>query len=254
MIPPGRWLALPELAVVEGPAELDVPAPLGALPMFLREGAIVPRGSAIDLFPGPAPTTFTLVEDDGITRDGPTRATTFTLVATETGARVTWSSDGAFAGAPALTFRVLPIDGTVSSVTAGELAIDHVVVDRAVLVTVPATAGTLELVYDRGLAAPATAVIELVVELPPGTPTSTPIHVAASPSWTHVALTRVSPTRATGMIHVPRGAWFEYKYTRGDWLTVEKDAGCAERVNRARPGGALPVVDRVVRWRDVCET
>jgi alpha-glucosidase len=254
VLPPGRWLALPDLSIVEGPAEVDVPAPLGALPLFLREGAIVPRGSAIDLFPGPAPTTFTLVEDDGLTRDGPTRTTTFTLAATATGARVTWSAEGAFAGAPAFTFRVLPIDGAVTAVNAGETAVDHRIADRAVVVTVPASAGALELFYDRALAAPATATVDLVVELPPGTPVAAPIHVAASPAWTHVALTRVSPTRAAGTIRVPRGAWFEYKYTRGDWLTVEKDAACGERVNRARPGGALPVVDRVARWRDACGT
>ena len=43
------------------------------------------------------------------------------------------------------------------------------------------------------------------------------------------------------------------KYSRGDWLTVEKGTACDEVDNRVRVSAATPVVrDRVAQWRDVC--
>jgi len=53
-------------------------------------------------------------------------------------------------------------------------------------------------------------------------------------------------------VMVPRGEWFEYKYGRGDWTTVEKGAGCSERPNRSRFGAPKPQTDVVPTWRDRC--
>ena len=54
-------------------------------------------------------------------------------------------------------------------------------------------------------------------------------------------------------IAVPRGEWFFYKYTRGDWATVEKWAGCVEATNRYGLGSAHPDrADSVATWADRC--
>ena len=50
----------------------------------------------------------------------------------------------------------------------------------------------------------------------------------------------------------PRGEWFEYKYTRGDWDSVEKGTGCSERPNRYRFGDPKSQSDVVDAWRDRC--
>jgi hypothetical protein len=52
------------------------------------------------------------------------------------------------------------------------------------------------------------------------------------------------------------GTPLEYKYTRGSWEAVEKDAGCGEIANRTltvEPGsdGTLRVEDAVEKWRDL---
>jgi alpha-glucosidase len=60
-------------------------------------------------------------------------------------------------------------------------------------------------------------------------------------------------------VTVPRGAWFEYKYTRGGWPSVEKYPGCVEAKNRYAFGAvhtaSLDVAgkqDTVWAWADVC--
>jgi alpha-glucosidase len=56
-----------------------------------------------------------------------------------------------------------------------------------------------------------------------------------------------------GEVLVPRGRWFEYKYARGDWDTVEKWSGCLEAGNRYALGAAHPgKSDRVDVWADAC--
>jgi alpha-glucosidase len=77
-LPAGRWFEVASGAVVEGPASFEVAAPLGALPTYAREGAIVPRAPLrmwsdqapvdlleIDAWPAEAATSFPLYEDDG---------------------------------------------------------------------------------------------------------------------------------------------------------------------------------------------
>lgn len=77
-LPAGRWIDLGSGAVLEGGRHVRVAAPLRSCPMFLREGAIVPRGEPLawsdqrpmeqlelECFPGPGETAFALYEDDG---------------------------------------------------------------------------------------------------------------------------------------------------------------------------------------------
>ncbi|MEC9072962.1 MAG: hypothetical protein VX938_11300, partial [Myxococcota bacterium] len=60
---------------------------------------------------------------------------------------------------------------------------------------------------------------------------------------------------AEGSVQVPRGAWIEYKYTRGDWAFVEKDGACEELPNRFLLGAGAPLVnDQVINWIDDCSS
>jgi hypothetical protein len=96
----------------------------------------------------------------------------------------------------------------------------------------------------------------LVVSVPAGTPPDRAIHVASSANgWMHQPLAWDDPpVSARGYIDVPRGEWFFYKYTRGDWETVEKWPGCVEATNRYGFGSAHPERrDTVWAWRDLCE-
>ena len=95
----------------------------------------------------------------------------------------------------------------------------------------------------------------LVVNLPAGTPTDTPIHVSSDANgWTQQALDwGPGADQASGTLLVPRGAFFFYKYTRGDWPTVEKWPGCQEADNRYHFGKAHPIkADTVAEWADQC--
>ena len=83
-LPQGRWFEYRSGAVLEGLTTWDFPVSRPALPMFVREGAILPRRDPqlwegqrpmerlyLDLYPGPEASTFELYEDDG--RAWPTR-------------------------------------------------------------------------------------------------------------------------------------------------------------------------------------
>ena len=130
--------------------------------------------------------------------------------------------------------------------------------DRALLVSFWDRAPfRLEMDYDPALAGDAPDVlVTLRVRVPPGTPKDPPVHVATSASgWQHQPLPWAAdePYTAIGTVRVPRGQWFEYKYTRGSWATVEKWSGCVEAANRYHFGQAHPVKqDRVEAWADQC--
>jgi hypothetical protein len=91
------------------------------------------------------------------------------------------------------------------------------------------------------------------VALPADTPTTTPICIASNADgWaSHTPLTRDGDV-AYGTIEVPRGEYVYYKYTRGDWDTVEKWPGCAEATNRYELGRAGEKSDTVYGWADAC--
>lgn len=289
--PAGRWFELRSGAVVEGPATVDVGLTLGALPIFVREGAILPRGPrmqwsdeapldplTLDVYPADEPTSFTLYEDDGVSlahESGQWSRVTYTLQRTATGTVLRAEPrEGAFAPPPRrLLVRVRRIDhGLVAARLNGAPLAAHPSYealltapqgawydarDLSAVVALPDQAPfELELDYDPSLSEPAPPVLmAFKVRVPPGTPTSTPVHLATSASgWTHQPLTwGPEPDTATGLVAVPRGQWLFYKYTRGGWDTVEKWPGCVEATNRYELGTAHPVKeDTVWEWADSC--
>jgi hypothetical protein len=95
----------------------------------------------------------------------------------------------------------------------------------------------------------------LQVLVPFDTPPDSTIFVATSASgWAQQPLEwSTVPFAAVGEVEVPWGEWFYYKYTRGDWETVEKWSGCLESANRYAFGKAHPVKEDVVEeWADLC--
>ncbi len=276
-LPAGRWYEVASGAAYDGPTTIAVSVTLAALPMFARAGAIVPRGPvlqhtgeaplaplALDLYPGAAPSTFALYEDAG-DGDGPAAITRYTLTPTADGARLAVAArDGAYAPpARTLQLRLRRADGAVTAVRrdgaalAEGVAWHHDADDRAIVVEVADQADVVyELVYDRTVAElrpPVAVTVE--VHVPAGTAADPPIHIATSANgWTHQPLTwTAEPGVARGTVLVPRGEWFFYKYTRGDWATVEKWPGCVEADNRYRFGAApAQQRDTVYAWADGC--
>ena len=95
------------------------------------------------------------------------------------------------------------------------------------------------------------------VTVPVGTPGGDTIYVSGDlpqlGDWEAnvLPLTHISDTNWTVSIEIPYGEWFEYKYTRGSWETVEKDAVGGEIANRlGRALGDDTHVDSVVNWAD----
>jgi len=245
-----------------------------------HEGA--PAGPLyLDVYPAAgAETVSQLYEDegDGFAHEDEARyaRTTFTLRGREDGATLTAEREGAWAPpARPIVIRVRRVDqapagvakdGAALPARASEEALREAgegwwwdEPDRAAVVVFPdpGTAGfTLALEYDPTLADPRPPVrVPLVVTVPEGTPRDTPIHVATSANgWTHQPLTwGPGPNEAAGTVEVPRGEWFEYKYTRGTWETVEKWPACEEATNRYSFGAAHPSRhDTVYGWRDWC--
>lgn len=287
-LPPGRWFEYGSGAVFEGPETITADLTLGALPLYVREGAIVPKGPvmawseeapvdplSIDLYPSDKETTFSLYEDDGASFAGDSSLITYSLVRSATGAAFTASArTGTFAPPQRpLVLRVRRVDHGVTAVRLdgqplaaftdvdalnaagkGYLYDDR---DLSALVVIPDKAGfSLELDYDPSLTAPAPPVLmPFEVTVPPGTPAGSTIHIATSANgWTHAPLGWVTPgVKAAGLVSVPRGPWVFYKYTRGDWSTVEKWPGCVEATNRYERGAAWPVKrDTVYQWADAC--
>ncbi len=78
ILPEGKWISLEDEQVYEGPDEIQVPAPLGELPILLRAGAILPQAPlmqhtrekpwdpvSVDVYPDSLESSFTMYEDDG---------------------------------------------------------------------------------------------------------------------------------------------------------------------------------------------
>lgn len=291
--PAGRWFEQRSGAIVDGPKTVTLgDQTLAALPLWVREGAIVlrerpglydgaprPNELYLDLYPAKTKTTFTRYDDDGDSRQWETGAfarTAYTLQQTSTGARLTAAPRvGSYApAARPLMVRVQRVDRAPASVTANGVAVPKVATlldvqaasgagrawtwderDLAIVATVPdRDAIDLEFKYDPTITDPAPPVsMELVVTLPAGTPTTAPIAFASSANgWIHQPLAW-DGAKARGLVSVPRGAWFFYKYTRGGWSTVEKWPGCVEATNRYAFGVAHPEKqDTVYGWADAC--
>ncbi|MBI2392746.1 MAG: hypothetical protein HYV09_24385 [Deltaproteobacteria bacterium] len=275
-LPSGRWFELHSGASHDGGKTLTLttdpePLPLDALPMFAREGAIVPRTVRmahagekpdapllLDVFSGARAGSFVLYEDDG-KAGGASSRTLLSFEPTGDGARLRATREGTYTPKHERTvLRLRRVDRGVGSVKLDgvTLAKDAYSWDanaRSLVVDLGARATfTLEVVYDKTLDEDGTVKVPITVQVPAGTSTSTAIHVASSAwGWTHRPLDRTGDV-ATGTLEVPRGKWFFYKVTRGAWSTVEKDATCAERSNRSALGGAAALAVTVERWADGC--
>lgn len=224
-LPAGRWYELHSGAYHEGPTTITVNATLAALPLFVRAGAIVPATDGIDVYPG-ASSTFTLFED-GV----------------RTQLSVTDEPDGI-----SIDVGPKPRVVRIHRVDAAPAIGDYDANARVLTLTIT---GTQKLAIAKATVPQPPIDVTFEVTIPTDTPN--PVTVAVSSNaWTHVPLTRIAPDRARGTVTIPRGEWFDYKYTRGDWTTVEKGTGCSERPNRYRFAAPKLQTDIVTTWRDRC--
>ena len=120
-----------------------------------------------------------------------------------------------------------------------------------------ADAGEIDLAFDYDPAISEAApdvLMDFQVTVPAGTPTDVPIHFASSANgWNHQPLAWLGPDSAGGQVLVPRGEYLFYKYTRGEWGSVEKWPGGVEASNRYELGKAHPgKKDTVFAWADLC--
>jgi alpha-glucosidase len=293
VLPEGRWFELFSGAVHEGPTVHETAVTLAALPRYVREGAILPGGPSmahsreapldpltLDVYPGPEPTSFELFDDPGDGfgyLEGAAALTRYTLRRTAGGAVLeSEAREGSFDPGPrTVLVRVRRVDREPEGVTLDGVALtrradlpsllaagDGWLWDAADLSLVAAHPDDppqrLDFAYDPALLAPRPEVlVRFEVTVPAGTPLEPPIHLASSANgWTHqpLAWSAEEPNLAWGAFAVPRGEWFFYKYTRGDWETVEKWPDCEEATDRYGFGAAHPGrADRVWEWRDVCE-
>ncbi len=103
------------------------------------------------------------------------------------------------------------------------------------------------------------AEVVFTVDVPPNTTPSDTIYIAGGfqgwdPGGTPMA--RVDDDTWSITLPFDDGIALEYKYTRGSWEAVEKDAGCGEIPNRTltveyEATGPTVVSDTVERWRDL---
>ncbi len=94
------------------------------------------------------------------------------------------------------------------------------------------------------------------VTVPDNTPdTDTVFIVGTFNSWNpgEISLTKLSVNLWRGVLALPQDSVFEYKYTRGSWETVEKDANGNEIDNRTLSTGSINLVvsDEVLNWADL---
>jgi alpha-glucosidase len=296
-LPEGRWFEARSGAAQEGPGWVTTEVTWAALPTYVREGAILPRGPALewtgqaptyvlelDLYPAAGSSDFTLYEDDGEYPEtdepgGPHRRLTWTLQGDAAGATLAASApEGSHQPSPRrLLVRVHRVDSEPAGVAldgqplarlddAAALPVSATDAwawdanDRTLLASVVDRPGlSLRFEYDPTLEALApTVLVPVRVTLPAGTPHDAPVTIATSANgWTHQGLSwsASEPDVAEGLVPVPRGEWFWYKYARGGWDTVEKWAGCLEAGNRYAFGAAHPVKqDRVETWADWCRS
>jgi hypothetical protein len=101
--------------------------------------------------------------------------------------------------------------------------------------------------------------VTFTVRLPATTPPGDTIHIAGDfQGWDPAGtpMTKVDDVTWTITLPFTEGDAPQYKYTRGSWEAVEKDAGCGEIPNRTVPVtfGDDPtqlVEDVVEKWRDL---
>jgi alpha-glucosidase len=230
-LPAGDWYEFHSDALYAGPTTITASLSLAALPLYVRAGAILPTAPAtVELYPGPSPTHFTF---DGTTID---------LTPLPDGAEV------AISPPRALTLRVHRVDAPPSAIDGATTS----TYDAATGIVTAQGDTLIRFHYDPQIADPLPpAVVTFEVHVPGDTPPADTIYVATSAtSWQFTPLAYVAPGVARGTLLLPRGQWFEYKYTRGSWDTVEKLADGSESPNRYRFGAPESQVDAVSAWRD----
>lgn len=97
------------------------------------------------------------------------------------------------------------------------------------------------------------------VTVPETTPPGDTVYLAGDfQGWDPAGtpMTRVDATGWELTLTFPEATPLQYKYVRGDWLAVEKDAGCGEIPNRELTvqhgtDGTMLQEDTVAKWRDV---
>jgi alpha-glucosidase len=279
-LPPGRWVEYFSGAVYAGGGVLEQSVRLAALPMYLGEGALLLRAATtathsdalpaalrVDVVPGRRTTTLRFTAA-GLVDAADTEHTfgleqrfdgTTLQVALSAGARVV-PPPVAIAVRLVDAAPAAPADLRWNGAALPAEAVRTDLNDRTLHVTLPpGEVGTLEVdLVDPLAPAPAPddlVDIGVVVEVPEGTPGDQPIHIAGTfNDWVQTPLAWLEPgRRAGGRVRVPRGQWYEYKFTRGDWDTVEKWPDCAEASNRYAFGAATQArADRIWTWRDAC--
>ena len=289
--PAGRWYEFHSGAIVDGPTEITKRVTLGSLPIYIREGAIIPRIEPpewiapgepeiiyLDLFPSYSPTSFTLYSDQGDGFDyqaGEFSKIRYTLIKNNDGAQFDSEklSGNYTTTYQKLILRFQRIDHPATNVLNGTTELieylsyddllsaesgwwyDHRNLSLTVLVPFNETIGIYARYNPEIPILNPPVEINVTVTVPEGTPTDTPVHLATEASdWEHTPMEWSStPNQAHSTIEVPRGEWFFYKYSRGDWCTVEKWPECEEATNRYGFGQAHPDrTDTVFGWRDWC--
>ena len=101
--------------------------------------------------------------------------------------------------------------------------------------------------------------VTFTARLPANTPATDTIYIAGDfQGWNPAGtpMTKVDDRTWTITLPFTEGDAPQYKYTRGSWEAVEKDAACGEIPNRTvqvtfGEDGTQQVVDEVAKWRDV---
>lgn len=101
--------------------------------------------------------------------------------------------------------------------------------------------------------------VTFTLTVPDTTPPDDVVHIAGDfQGWDPAGtpMTRVDAVTWEITLTFPEATPLQYKYARGTWLAVEKDAGCAEIPNRELTvqhgaDGTLAQADTVAKWRDV---
>jgi hypothetical protein len=99
------------------------------------------------------------------------------------------------------------------------------------------------------------------VTVPADTPPDATIHIAGDfQGWNPGKTPMTRAADGTWEIALPftEGDALQYKYTRGSWEAVEKDAGCGEIPNRTvtvtyGTDGTMLVTDEAQKWRDIAQ-
>jgi glycosidase len=101
--------------------------------------------------------------------------------------------------------------------------------------------------------------VTFTVTVPGTTPASDTVYIAGDfQGWDPAGtpMTRVDATSFEITLTFPEATALQYKYARGSWDAVEKDAGCGEIPNRELTvqhgtAGAFVQADEVAKWRDI---